>query len=216
MNMIIRDGLHMDIEGFLKRATGITTEDLLKCKTAYDSPGRHYHHFRHAIFVAAEAIMAHCCEPFEKPREVLVAALYHDAIYRPGTPDNELNSALLMRDHLASYEYLDLDYAAHLIVLTAKHFKHEPGSLSADDAKFLDCDLVSLAYPWDDFLRQNDQLDQEGIDAGLPADMVKEFRGPFLKSILERDHIFSSPRCVMEYEAKARENIERLIAERYS
>lgn len=209
-------GLKMDIEAFLKRATGLGDDDFMRLKAAYESPARYYHNFRHALRVSAEALLCHCVEPFEYPREVLVAALYHDAVVVPGSPGNEEKSVALMRDHLSKYDHIDLDYASHLIMLTAKHFQHEPGSLDADDTKFIDCDLVNFAAPWSEFLLQNDKIDREYLDMGSPKDFLDEKRAEFMRGLLEMEHIFSSPRCVMEYEAKARENIERILKERYS
>lgn len=216
---MISTGMQIDLEGFIKKVLGFKDDDLLRVKAAYDSPARHYHTFRHAMFVCAEAIMCHCTESFEYFPEVLVAGLYHDAICAPGVPKNEENSALLMREHLSKasrFNSLELGMIEHFIMLTAKHFQHEPGSLPRDSANFLDCDLVGLAYPWDTFLAQNDQIDLEYLDMGSPKDFLNEKRGEFLRGILERPHIYNSPRGIKEYEEKARKNIQRLVKVRYS
>jgi predicted metal-dependent HD superfamily phosphohydrolase len=209
-------GLKMDIDAFLRKAIGLSGDDMLRIKASYESPARYYHTFRHAIMVAAEAIMCHCVEPFERPRAVLVAALYHDAVVVPGVPGNEEKSVALMRDHLAKFDHIDVDYASRLIMLTAKHFNHEPGTLDADDCKFLDCDIVGFAYPYDVFVEQNRKIDREYLDMGAPRDFLDEKRGEFLRSLLKREHIYNSPRGVMHYEVKARENIEKYLGEHYS
>lgn len=216
---MINAGIQIELEPFIEKLLGFKEDDLLRIKAAYDSPGRYYHTFRHASLFCAQAIYSHCLEPFEYFPEILVAALYHDAVLAPGVPDNEKNSADLMRQHMTGrkrHRHFEVDMIAHFIMLTAKHFQHRQGSLTDDEAAFLDCDLYGFAHPWDAFLVQNERIDKEYLEMGSPKSFLDEKRGDFLRNLLARPHIYNSTRCIQEHDRQAVKNVERLLREKYS
>src|SRR5262245_25290518 len=72
---------------------------------AYATPGRAYHTIAHVreVLRRCEDVAALGGPGWQHPDEVLLAALFHDAVYVPGAKDNEARSAELARDAAARY-----------------------------------------------------------------------------------------------------------------
>lgn len=194
-------------------------------KTHYtQGPVRAYHTYEHAIDVLTEAIIVHFHTPWEKPREVLAAALYHDAIYVPGAKDNEDLSAELAVEELTEHGFeaeLDLQHVARLIEVTALHFK-KGEKFTEDEGRFLDCDIAGFGSPYEVFEARNGDIDTEFYAAAarssgaLTQEKLYGRRAAWLTNVLKHEFIFHSERGRALYEERARENIKRIIEERYS
>ncbi len=179
-------------------------------KTRYDEPQRHYHSWAHV-----EALLRH----FETLRAkmsdagpVLWALYYHDAVYDPKAPDNEEQSAELLRveaaEHLAAD---DLQFAYDIIIGTKTHelVGDWPDAKRADMALFLDMDLSILAAPEPVFDQY--ERDVRAEYAFVPEDAFKAGRAAILKRFLERDRIYYTATCRDRWEAVARANLSRSI-----
>lgn len=188
---------------------GVAPVALRAVRAAYDSPGRFYHTWTHIEACLGE----YRRHQFENPRAVLLALLFHDAIYVAGRRDNEQMSAVWARTILAdsiAVSAAELTEIATMIGFTASH--HAVGSPSDDAKKMLDIDLSILgaeAVTFDAYARN---VRREFCPA-----VVSEFkfcvgRLKFLRAMQKQTHIFLTDEMRARLEARARQNIAREIA----
>lgn len=172
------------------------------------TPPRHYHDFTHVQ--ACLRGWARHRALWVQPAEAYWAFVFHDAVYVCGAPDNEAQSALAARSHLATLPGLDLDAVAGLIEKTALHADPRmPGladSWSADARLFVDIDAGILGAPPADYDRYASQIRAEY--AFVPADLYAAGRGRFLDAMLGRSRIFLSD-ALASLEEPARANLTR-------
>lgn len=182
-------------------------------EAAYAVPVRAYHHFGHALDVLAEVETLAETPGWRQPREVQLAALYHDAVYEAGRRDNETRSAELAREHLARWlpdAGLDVARVVELIELTARHGRLLPADVDEEAALFLDCDMAILGAEPTRF---------DAYDRGIAAEYRSKVPGwlfvlnrkRFLKSLLARERIFLSGYFHGRLDAAARANLRRAI-----
>jgi predicted metal-dependent HD superfamily phosphohydrolase len=177
---------------------------------------RLYHSYAHALSVM-DAVQE--IKP-DAPLYLMVAALYHDAVYVPGAGKdaNEMCSAAALavdwdkcrfaKDHPVLVPAQDLirrtSVQHHLLPLEL--------SATADHSVLLDADLVALASDLDVFVQLQCCIIAEN---GGPVD--EESLGKcaeFLKQFLEvRDNIYHTEYARTNWEAKARFNIQYMIDE---
>lgn len=108
-------------------------------------PHRHYHGQSHID--ALLALLATKRKDFHHPDAVEIAIWFHDAIYRPGAPDNERASAALMRESLGHLIDADLVAMADVMILATETHRLPPDlapDVLADAALFLDFDMAIL------------------------------------------------------------------------
>src|SRR4051812_49361237 len=104
-------------------------------RAAYATPPRAYHDFGHVAEVLGHYEAVASGPGWTQAREVALAVLYHDAIYRAGQGDNEARSAQLAVDEIARWlpdAGIDAARVAWLIGLTARHGSHVPADFDAD------------------------------------------------------------------------------------
>ncbi len=185
-------------------------------EAAYAVPARAYHHFGHVREVLREADGVEAGPGWQRPGDVRLAILYHDAVYEPGRQDNEARSAELALDHLQRWPAsVDGGRVAALIRLTARHGRLLPGDpelevLGPDAALFLDCDMAILGAAPALF---------DAYDRGIAA----EYRGHvagwryaigrrrFLKRLLASPRIFLSGHFHARLDGAARTNLRRAV-----
>lgn len=173
-------------------------------RDAYDSPGRHYHAWSHIEACMRQFKDVH----LDQPRIVLLAILFHDAIYVPGRRDNEERSAVLATDTLAAHSRLGADErqeVARLICLTASH--HAPRTLLHDEAAFIDIDLSVLGADEATYRAYADGVRREFVPAAVTAEAFAAGRSRFLQGLLAQEHIFATTWMRSRREAAARRNI---------
>jgi predicted metal-dependent HD superfamily phosphohydrolase len=180
---------------------------------AYASPGRAYHDLSHIYEVAMRFAEADRDVGFERPREIYLAVLFHDAVYAAGAPDNEVKSAALARAAMAQHmpnAGLDGDRVAELIGLTAHHGRLTSADVDADAALFLDCDMAILAASTGVFDAYERAIATEYSE--LPRAIYVQGRRAFLERLLQSPHIYLSPYGQGRFESAARENLSRTLA----
>lgn len=181
---------------------------------AYAEPRRAYHHLGHV-----EEVLAHLAwveaegTGWHQPREVLLAALFHDAVYVPGRRDNEARSAALAAEAIPRDwpgAGADLARVQALILLTAAHGREDGSTLDDDARHFLDADMAILGADPAAF----DAYDR-GIAAEyrgrVPAWMFAFNRRRFLKMLLEKPRIYLSEAFHARFDAPARANLARAV-----
>ena len=173
----------------------------------YAEPHRAYHTAEHICDVLGWFDWAAERVSWRDPVDVYLAILFHDAIYDPLSQDNEARSAALARDTISASSRTQ-----DLIRLTASHAQLSPLSVEGDEdaARFLDCDLAILAATPDSF---------DAYDAGIaheycmvPADLFRQGRSNFLRGVLSRPRIFFSELFHAKLDARARDNLSRVLA----
>jgi predicted metal-dependent HD superfamily phosphohydrolase len=180
---------------------------------AYTGPGRAYHDLRHLDEVLGWFEQVGGEAGWGRPREVLLALLFHDAVYVVGRTDNEAESATLARRSIESESRLaeiDLARVEELIRLTARHGTLARGDVDDEAALFLDCDMSILGAAADRF----DQYERDvALEyRALPAEVYRTGRRQFLQRLLALERIFLSDYFRARLEAVARANLRRALA----
>lgn len=186
---------------------------------AYAEPPRSYHHLGHVDEVLEWFDWAALRVPWQRPREVFVATLFHDAVYTPGAKDNEARSAALAHAVLAGtaacgalVELAGVDAArvAELIALTAQHGRLGPGDVDDEAARMLDCDLAILAAEPARYHRYTQEIAAEY--SALPPAGYHAGRRAFVAGLLARPQIFLSAPFHRELDERARANLRAELA----
>ena len=176
----------------------------------YSEPQRHYHSWAHV-----EALLRHFEDlrgEFSEADLVLWALYYHDVIYDPKEPDNEEQSAELLKAEAADYlSSKDLRFTYDIIIGTKRHERvgEHSESRNYDMALFLDIDLSILAAPLSVFDEYELNIRKEY--AFVPEEAFRKGRGDILKTFLNRPRIYYSDVCYDRWEAQARANLERSV-----
>ena len=179
-------------------------------RTAYDSPGRFYHSWSHILACLDEYRKL----TFDQPRAVLLALLFHDAVYVPGRKDNEAKSAAFAKERLVQSSSVPLseqEKIAQMILHTSSH--HAVGNPSADAVKMLDIDLSILGADWPAY-----QAYAAGVRREFCPAVVSEFafrigRLKFLRAVQGQKRVFLTEEMQVRREKTARANIAREVAE---
>ncbi|MGI6853392.1 HD domain-containing protein [Mesorhizobium sp. 1B3] len=177
----------------------------------YGAADRHYHGLAHIKELLRLAAEYH--RELADPDAVEAAIWFHDVVYDSRRADNELRSAALAGERLASrVEPKRLRHITGMIEATAGHALpdfDDPAALR-DAALFLDMDLSILGAPPHVF---------DAYEAGVRReyDWVSEAdwrtgRRSVLQRFLSREHIFHTDIFRTACETKARENLSRSLA----
>lgn len=173
----------------------------------YSESVRAYHNLTHLQQLFEQ--FAHLRDKLEQPHIVALALFYHDIIYDPTQPDNELNSAKYavaqLQNHLTAEQHQRI-YA--LIIMTATHqLGDNNDNISDSDAAFLlDMDLSILGADWADYERYAQAVRQEY--AHVAIDDYRNGRTAVLRGLLSHDRLYLTDDYYQRLEHIARRNIE--------
>lgn len=173
----------------------------------HSEPQRRYHGLGH-LTALLDLLTRHA--PHIPPGVASRLAIWwHDAVYDPTKHDNEEQSAVLAREHLAglgaSAELID--ETCRLILMTKNHWD---GPSAGDSDHFLDADIAILgARPaiYDEYATG---VRQEYSWAPEPA--YRAGRSAFLAKALARPRLFRTEAFESAYAAPARANMRRELA----
>ncbi len=178
-------------------------------RRSYDSPWRFYHAWSHI-----GACLAQFAEQrFDNARAVLLALLFHDAVYVPGDKENEIRSAELaerMLRYRSSVPESERRSISRMIVLTANHHSAEH-RLTPDEAKLIDIDLSILGQPWPVYQEYVHGVRREFCPAVTSDFEFRIGRRAFLEKVLRQRRIFLTDEMASRLEVRARFNIGREI-----
>jgi predicted metal-dependent HD superfamily phosphohydrolase len=176
----------------------------------YRSPGRVYHGWDH-VEACVDTLRAFPCE---RPRNVFLALLFHDAIYAAGARDNEKLSAELACTTLAAHSTVSADDRAHVgrMIEATRHHRID-GEASADMGATLDIDMSILGAPWETYRAYAEGVRREYCPAVTTPPRFTIGRLAFLRDVLAGASIFHTAEGTRRWEAAARDNIQREIAE---
>ncbi|MFD3996241.1 hypothetical protein [Streptomyces sp. NPDC058583] len=174
-------------------------------------PQRRYHTVDHL-----RAVLARIDELADQGGEggelelVRLAAWFHDAVYRPDRSENEERSAVLAEKALTEAGLTPHEVAevARLVRLTVTH-DPAPGDLNGET--LCDADLAILATGPDTYGGYTAAVREEyGF---VPDDAFRAGRAAVLRQLLGLPRLFRTPYGAAVWEEKARENLERELAE---
>jgi len=180
-----------------------TSEKLTK---AYSEKQRHYHTFDHinACLKHLEKVR----DLAEKPDEIEMALWFHDAIYKPLSSSNELDSAVwaakFLTDNHVKQKIIDRVYQLIMVTL------HDGFTQTNDQALMIDIDLTILGSPYETY-----QIFEKNIRKEyrlVPYFIYRKKRKEILQGFLKHDRIYRTNYFYELYETNARENMSHAIS----
>lgn len=174
-------------------------------EAAYAEPARVYHTAEHISDCLAQLDLSRHLA--QRPDEVEAAIWFHDAVYRPGAPDNEDCSARLARTILADAGApVEIAHRIAELVLATQHLviPGEPDAVLVCD---IDLSILGRTHKmFDEFERR---IRQEY--AWVPETVYRSARSEILTGFLRRRSIFQTDDFRGRYEATARSNLARIL-----
>jgi predicted metal-dependent HD superfamily phosphohydrolase len=176
----------------------------------YAEEGRSYHdlgHVRECLEVLeANADMA------EDLDALRWATFFHDAIYDTTVADplNVAESAALGVEGTVAAG-LSGAFAARTRVLVMATAHGEAALTSPDERLIADVDLVVLAWPYETFCEYGERIRMEYLWAGDAE--YREGRAAFFEIMLAKPRLYLTDEFRERYEAEARDNMTRALAE---
>lgn len=167
------------------------------------APDRHFHNLDH---------IRDCLRHFDEvaplladPDAVELALWFHDAIYDPGDPTNERRSAELFLRRSIGAAPVARRRICGLILAT----RHAYVARTSDRRFIEDIDLAGFAAPWNTFMHHGDLLRREF--ARQSDAQYYDGQVAFLEQLARRPVFFATDYYRARYEARARENLQRLL-----
>ncbi|WP_244929999.1 hypothetical protein [Nocardioides sp. W7] len=175
---------------------------------AYAEETRGYHDTRHLAEVLDRLDeLAAAGTPYDVG-PVVLAAWFHDAVY-DGERDAEERSATWAEDALPGLvEAGVVEEVARLVRLTETH---RPADDDPNGCALSDADLAILAAPADRYASYTSAVRREY--AHLDDDVFRDGRTQVLASLADKEHLFHTAYARERWEAAARANLERELAE---
>lgn len=171
----------------------------------YGAPYRRFHnldHIRDCVRRLDEVT------PLLDDRDAVELALwFHDAVYEVGATTNERHSAELFLDLSAGARFVFRHHVCGLIMAT-RHAR----LIHGNDRRFMvDIDLSGFGHPWEEFIHNGARLREESVHQ-TDADYFAA-QGVFLGRLQQRPRIFFTDYFHDRYEAQARANLSRVLAD---
>lgn len=208
------DGTNPDLPDWLRGidpacVEGCDKEVFRIVRRSYDTPWRFYHAWSHI----AACLKQFAEQRFDHPRAVLLALLFHDAVYVPGDKDNEVRSAELaerMLRYRSSVPESERRSVSRMILLTADHHS-AAHRLTPDEAKLIDIDLGILGQAWPVYQEYMRGVRREFCPAVTTDFQFRLGRRAFLEKVLRQRRIYMTAETANRLEVRARFNIGREI-----
>lgn len=172
---------------------------------AYSEKHRYYHNTQHI-----DAVLKHLDETknlAENPIELEIALWFHDAVYKPFSSSNELDSAdwaaRFLQKNGRNQKLIDNVHA--LIMATL----HTHNSTAEDDQLIVDIDLTILGASDQvyDVFEENVRKEYKWV----PWLIYRKKRKAILEGFLNRERIYNTDFFYKKLEQQARENMQRTI-----
>ncbi|GAB2834336.1 HD domain-containing protein [Streptomyces daliensis] len=170
----------------------------------WSEPQREYHTTEHLLHVLNRVDELAPHSPGADVDAVLLAAWFHDAVYRPDRSENEERSARLAELALPEAGVSEARTAetARLVRLTVTH-DPEPGDAGGE--LLCDADLAVLAGSPEEYARYAAAVRQEY--AFVPDDAFRAGRADVLRQLLGLPQLFRTPYAQEHWERVARRNV---------
>ncbi|MBL4772270.1 MAG: hypothetical protein JKX98_01260 [Alcanivoracaceae bacterium] len=184
-------------------ANNVSTYDsLLK---VYSEKHRHYHTFQHI-----DACLSHLDKSknfAQNSQEIEVALWFHDAIYKPYSPNNELKSAIWAKKFLLEnkIDKTIADRVYDLIMVTL----HNCPTTTIDEVLLVDIDLTILGSQPEVYQVFENNIRKEY--RWIPYFYYRKKRKEILQFFLTHARIYQTEYFYNLLEKQARENIQRTL-----
>ena len=132
---------------------------------------------------------------------------FHDVIYDAGVTTNEWRSAELFLEVSAGASFLFRHRVCGHILAT----RHTGTARGNDRCFVVDIDLSGFGAPWEEFMRNGALLREES--SGQPEARYHAGQVAFLSRLERRPYFFSTGYFRDRYEATARANLRRVLAD---
>jgi predicted metal-dependent HD superfamily phosphohydrolase len=175
---------------------------------SYAHPSRRYHDGRHLaeVLERIHELSTHGVE-FDR-MAVLLAAWFHDSVY-DGQPDAEKRSAAWAAEALPPLvDQGVVDEVVRLVLLTEHH---DPADDDRNGCALSDADLAILAAPTERYAEYAASVREEYAD--VPDADFAAGRSAILQGLLAAPYLFRTAYARSHWEAAARTNVERELAE---
>jgi len=187
-------------------ATAVLEEVVL----AYGQPHRHYHTLDH--IAALLALLDEHGRGLLDRDAVMLAILFHDAVYDPARHDNEQASAAFAVERLAGLGFAhELTTKVSRYILATQHGQSAKVTDDADLALLLDLDLSILAAARAEYRAYTQAI--RGEYASVPDELYRPGRRRVLEGFLAREQIYRTERLYALWEQPARVNLIGEIAD---
>ncbi|MFI6940575.1 hypothetical protein ACIBI4_14985 [Streptomyces sp. NPDC050418] len=180
-------------------------ENLLK---RWAEPQRRYHTVAHltAVLDHIDVLASHA----DDPDLVRLGAWFHDAVYLPDRSENEERSARLAERALAEAG-LSASAVAEVARLVRLTVTHDPAPDDRNGQVLCDADLAILASDPAAYAAYTAAVrDEYGF---VPDDAFRTGRARILAQLLALPRLFHTPYAATEWEARARANLEKELAQ---
>ena len=176
---------------------------------AYGETHRHYHTLEH-IAALLRLVDKHGSGIADRDAVVL-AILFHDAVYNPSRQDNEKASAVLAAERLGALSFPgELVRKISRYILATEHGSGADVLADPDLAILLDFDLSVLAASPGEYLAYAEDIRREY--AQYPDAIYRPGRQRVLQNFLEQENIYRVEPLRALWERQARANIADEIA----
>lgn len=177
----------------------------------WSEPHRKYHDRAHllAVLKALDVLIGSTEREAMHHRPVYLAAWFHDAVYK-GSASDELDSAALATAMLPAAG-LDSGEIGDVVRLVGLTVEHRPGSEDLQGQMLCDADLEVLGRPAAAYRRYAAAVREEYAHVADAA--FAQGRSAILRKLLAADFLYSGAQARALWEAPARENLERELAD---
>ncbi|KJK56210.1 HD domain-containing protein [Saccharothrix sp. ST-888] len=165
-------------------------------------PQRRYHTTAHltAVLDHIDALAGHA----EDPDAVLLAAWFHDAVYRPDRSENEERSARLAARALREAGLAE-ELTAEVVRLVLLTVTHHPESGDRNGDVLCDADLAVLGGPPEAYAAYAAAVREEyGF---VPDDAFRSGRAAVLRQLLDLSALYRTPAARERFDTRARANL---------
>ena len=171
---------------------------------AYSERQRAYHTVQHLYECLSlmEAVQYELNDPYA----VALALWFHDVIYDPQAPDNELKSAELFEQLMAQDLQLDtMQKIKRWILATQKHAPTDETDLQF----LLDIDLAILAATPERFMQYEQQIQQEY--AWVDPEVYSIKRKEVLMNFYQSEPLYQTAYFQKNFELNAKDNLRQIL-----
>lgn len=151
---------------------------LIELTRRYAEPHRHYHNLRHISDMLSKGLSL--------SDEQVIAIWFHDAIYVPGSPTNEADSARLAIEQISGWD-ADRVHIVERIILDTRN--HVPST--EESKRVIDLDLSILGESPERYQSYVESIRKE-FGHVSEEDWIAG-RGAWIEGMIGRDRIFWTP-----------------------
>lgn len=173
----------------------------------YSAPIRHYHTVEHLVNVVQNCEDLISCDNCVAPEEILMGAIFHDAIYIPAAAPDDAHQSAELAFVTALGGGINHAAARRISELVRVTATHKPETV--DQQILCDSDLAVLGY--DEIIYEDYTRKIKKEFSFIPDDIYIQGRQFVLRSFLNRERIFHTDTYYKKYEKSARHNIQEEI-----